>query len=171
MGYPIEEYEEGDSCSNCWGPSKTFGDVPTPKRIRVTGSGFAGACAPCNNTFVVEQTNLFPCRYEYFGAIVDIVINFGAVNTAFSMSVDGVGLCYAKNEGLCILTSTDVGKTVTIEIDRPLTPEYKIAKAQNFAPSDHTWFENFGPSNGDEVLRLANKLDRICLYAKFEPDY
>jgi len=53
----------------------------------------------------------------------------------------------------------------------PETPEYKIAKTQNFAPSDKTWYEPYGSTNGDEVLRLANKLDRICLYVKYEPEY
>lgn len=171
MGYPIEEYEEGDSCTICWGSGKTFGAIPTPKRIEMTGSGFAGVFAVCNNTFIADQTALNACRYEFYIGTVNGILIFGAVNTYFEMSVDGEGLAYAKSEGLCVLTSTDTGKTVTIEIDQPQTPQFKIAKTQNFAPSDRTWFENFGASNDDEVLRLANKLDRICLYAKFEPDY
>ncbi len=114
MGEPVEEYEEGNDCIRCWGVGKSFGDYPTPKRLYVTGSGFVGGCAVLNDTFIVKQTNLFPCKYELLGPPVDIVINFGATNTSFAISVSGVGVCYSKNEGLCVLVSTDAGKTVKI---------------------------------------------------------
>jgi len=53
----------------------------------------------------------------------------------------------------------------------PPTPEWTIAKTFNFGPSDNTWHEDFEKEGDTNVLRLANKLDRLCLYFEYEPEY
>lgn len=87
------------------------------------------------------------------------------------MGVTGEGDAYDKNEGLCILTSTDAEKTMTVEIDEPPTPEWKIAFDQNFSPDRKTVFLNLGAVNGEKVLRFANQFHRVNLLAKYEPEY
>lgn len=167
----IQEYVEGDACGVCWGVGKAFGVVETPKRILITGSGFVGACAVCNGSFIAEQVPTFPCRYAFDDGSATGVINFGVVNTAFSMGISGGGPCYGKNEGLCVLTSTDAGKTVSLSIIDPPTPEWKIAIEQNFSPSLETHSLNLGAANGDEVLVLARRRDRVKLHVRFSPEY
>lgn len=114
MGQEIEEYEEGDNCTHCWGAGKTFGDYPTPKRVYMTGSGFAGVFAPCNGKFIAEQSGTFPCTFSFDDGLVYGSWIVGPVNTAFIMGVVGEGDGYHKNEGLCKLSSSDAGKTVSI---------------------------------------------------------
>lgn len=171
MFKPIEEYVEGNACANCWGVGKTFGDVPVPKRIEVTGSGFAGVFAVCNDTFIAEQAALTPCKYEFWKGTVAGWIFFTAVDTHFELGVAGEGPAYSKDEALCTLQSTDAGKTVTVAITEPPTPEYKIAIDQNFSPSLDTHFLNLGPADSDEVSVIARRRDRIKLHVRFTPEY
>ena len=53
----------------------------------------------------------------------------------------------------------------------PETPEFKIAKTYNFSPSDRTWHEDYTKAGPTEVLRIANLLDRVCLYVEYTPEY
>lgn len=167
----ITEYVSGISCANCWGIGKAFGDVPTPLRINITGSGFVGACAVCNGTFIALQDGVNPCRFKFddgtrYGDIV-----FSVANTFFIMGESGVGDCYNRGEVPCVLTSTFAGETVSVAITDPPTPEFKIAIDQNFSPSLQTSFLHLGAVGADEVLILARKLDRIKMHVKFTPDY
>lgn len=114
MGDKAVEYEPGDACGFCWGEGKAYGDKPTPKRVRITGSGFAGACAPCNNTFVAEQVLGSPCAWAYFDGTVACSWNLALHFSVFLMEVAGVGICYEGTEGPCVKESTFEGKTVSV---------------------------------------------------------
>lgn len=53
----------------------------------------------------------------------------------------------------------------------PPTPEFFFAKTHRLSPSDKTWHEDYTKAGPTEVLRLANKLDRICIYVEYTPWY
>lgn len=62
----------GNPCSVCWGIGKEFGSGSTPIKIFVTIEGVEKGPLwlpvfgePLNGDFLLEQTDLFPCRYEY----------------------------------------------------------------------------------------------------------
>lgn len=171
MFKPIKEYVEGDLCTNCWGVGKTFGDVPTPKRIYITGSGFIGVCAPCNDTFIALQNSVNPCLWEFDTGAVSGSWLLEPLATVFKMDTPDLGVCYDVREGPCELISISGAKSVTISINEPPTPEYKIAIDQNFSPSLQTYFLDLGAVNSDEVLILARRLDQVNLHVRYEPEY
>jgi len=171
MYQPIEQHEPGDTCPNCWGPAKPFGDIQTPKRILLTASGFAGACAVCNGTFILEQNPFLPCIFDMDDGSVFAEIIFGDVNTQFTMEISGGANCYLQLEGVCTKVSTFNGVTITIDEAGPATPEWRIAFDDNLTANRKTVHENLGAINGEKVLRLANKLDRINIYVKYVPEY
>lgn len=168
---PIKQFESGASCANCWGPGKTFGDISTPKRIYVTGSGFAGACAVCNGTFIAEQDPFSPCLWTFNNGIVLGSWSVGPVFTIFYLAIVGGADCFLQTGGLCSVTKTFGGATVTISPVGPTTPEYRIAFEHNFAPSRSTVYENLGAVNSEKVLRLAKRLDSVNVYVKYKPEY
>ena len=53
----------------------------------------------------------------------------------------------------------------------PPTPEFTFAKTHRLAPSDRSWHEKYPKAGPTEVLRLANRLDRICIYVEYTPEY
>jgi len=171
MFKPVFEYVEGNACAICWGNGKTFGDVPTPERIEMTGSGFAGVFAVCNDTFIADQTALNACRYEFHIGTVNGTLIFSAIDTYFELSVDGEGLAYAELEGICVKVSTNAGKTVSVAVAEPPTPEYKFAINQNFSPSLLTHFLALGPTDSDEVSVIARRRDQVKLHFRFSPEY
>lgn len=106
MGKPIVPVETGGNCENCWGIGKTFGDSPTPKRIYLTASGFAGACAVCNGTFILTQVLLQPCIFTMDDGTRFAEVIFGIANTQFTMEISGGANCYVQIEALCAKVST-----------------------------------------------------------------
>ena len=63
---PTPDYDEGDSCLLCFGSGKTFGDVPTPERIKVVFSGIQSCplkSAPTGGTYILTQYPGYPCFY------------------------------------------------------------------------------------------------------------
>lgn len=53
----------------------------------------------------------------------------------------------------------------------PHTPAWKFAYDHNFVPDPHTVFEDMGPVNDEEVIRLCNGPDSTAIYILYEPDY
>jgi len=167
----IDKYESGISCPNCWGPGKTFGDVPGPKRIRLTASGFVGACAVCNGTFILEQTVLLPCIYYLDDGSTVAEVIFGVANTQFTMEISGGANCYLQVEGLCALSSNFGAVTIEIKIDEPFTPAWKIAFEQNFSSEADTRHAHYKPVNSKEVVFLFDTSSSVKLHVKHTPDY
>lgn len=167
----IEEYVTGAACANCWGSGKTFGDIDTPKRITITGSGFAGACAPCNDTFIAEQDVFAPCLWKFNNGTVLGSWTAGPLATLFQLEMVGGPVCYNQTGAKCAIVSTFGGATVTIDPVQPQTPEWNIAFDKNFSPNPDTVFLNLGAVNGDEVLILASRPDRVKLHVLYEPEY
>lgn len=168
---PIEEYVEGAACGNCWGAAKTFGDTPTPKRITITGSGFVGPAAVCNGTFIMTQDPGNPCRWLFDDGTATGEWFVTIVSSTFIMGISGGPAVYFRVEGLCVKVSVLGPESVSIDIDEPPTPEYKIAVDQNFSPSKRTHYRDRGAVGADEVLQIAKRLDRIRILAKYEPEY
>ena len=59
-------------CSNCWGPGKTFGDIPTPSETQLSLYGIEkgndwnpGDPEPPNGTYTLSQDPLNPCRFNW----------------------------------------------------------------------------------------------------------
>lgn len=168
---PIIEYEAGVACVNCWGAGKTFGDVPAPKRITMTGSGFVGACAVCNGTFIAEQVLGTPCKWSFDDGTTKGEWAVTPALTIFNLGISGGAWCFAKTIGLCKTVCVDGAKSMTIEIDDPPTPEHKIAKDQKFSPNDITYFDNFGAINGNEVTAICRRADGVRIFVEYEPEY
>ncbi|MCK5616898.1 hypothetical protein KAR91_84330 [Candidatus Pacearchaeota archaeon] len=168
---PIEEFIEGDACINCWGAGKTFGDTPTPERITMTGAGFAGPAAVCNGTFILTQDPGNPCRWLFDDGTATGEWFVTIVSSTFIMGISGGPAVYFQVEGLCVKVSTLGPESVSIEIEEPPTPEYKIAVDQGFAPSEKTYYRDHGAVGADKVLQVAKRLDRINIHAKYEPEY
>lgn len=101
MGDPIEEYEPGNMCVNCWGTGKSFGDYPTPKRIYIEGSGFAGPAAVCNGKFIADQDAVNPCLWSFDDGSARGYWLLTHVSSTFSMGISGGTNVYFKVEGLC----------------------------------------------------------------------
>ena len=61
---PDPDYDEGDACSACFGIGKTFGDNPTPTRIKATFSDITNCpyvTANPNQSFILTQNT--PCQF------------------------------------------------------------------------------------------------------------
>jgi hypothetical protein len=106
MGDPIDEYEEGQQCTICWGPGKTFGDYPTPKHVYLTGSGFVGACAVCNGKFIATQSPVAPCGYTFDDGSAKGALTYGVAVTTFQMGISGGAWCLNQAAGLCAKSIT-----------------------------------------------------------------
>lgn len=59
-------------CANCWGPGKTFGDVPTPGTVLATVYGIekgtnwiGGDPEPPNGEYTLTQNLANPCRFDW----------------------------------------------------------------------------------------------------------
>lgn len=171
MFKPIVEYVEGAVCDRCFGIGKTFGDIPTPKRVTMTGSGFIGVEAVCNGTFILTQDGGNPHRWLFDDGVAAGEWTHGVANTLFRMLISGGGDTYWRLENLCDLISTFAGETVSIEIDEPPTPEYKFTIDQNFSPSLHTHYLALGAADTDEVSVVARRRDQVKLHFRFSPEY
>ena len=69
---PTPDYDEGDLCSRCFGPGKTFGDVPTPARVQAVFTGIVScplATPLKNGAYVLTQSEDYPCCYSDDNAI------------------------------------------------------------------------------------------------------
>lgn len=114
MGNKAEPFEVGDDCEICWGEGKPFGVGATPKRVYITGSGFAGACAPCNDTFVATQDLFAPCTWSFDNGLVSGGWSNGIVWANCDLFVAGVGQCFAGTGWTCDKEFTQDGKKVII---------------------------------------------------------
>lgn len=114
MGEEIVEYEPGEDCPTCWGPGKEFGDYPPPKRVIITGSGFTGACAVCNDSFVAMQNPIMPCQWDFDDGVVQGYWNSGIYQPSFLLRLSGGADCHVAGGPHCILETGYDGHTMRV---------------------------------------------------------
>ena len=113
MGYPIDEYDDGDPCTFCWGEGKAFGDVLTPEKLYFTIAGFVGAQAECNGEWIAYQDVDKPCWFWFQEGNVFGSLEFQIANTQFQIRWMG-GIVFIKAEGLCATHSEILPKTFDV---------------------------------------------------------
>ena len=115
---PTPNYSAGDQCTSCFGIGKTFGDVPTPARIKVVFSGMEscpGKGGPTGGTFILEQ-GIDPCYYHY--GLPDgttVYVNFFDISGGGEYTGvywGGSGINYFN--GITSKCSTEVGNEFTL---------------------------------------------------------
>ena len=116
MGEPVgDEYESGDSCAQCWGPGKTFGDVSTPKKIFITWAGLSGIFAGGNKTFIGIQEPGAPCLWHYNDGVYEGFGGFDAGASGCRIKLVGATPFVLASGGWCALVLTS-GPVVTCTI-------------------------------------------------------
>lgn len=88
MGDPLDPTDPpaGDHCDECWGPGKTFGDKPTPSKIRVSFEGIVscpGKPPAPNGDYILSQDPHLSCYWQWGDPLVLFaeLIYCGTTNT------------------------------------------------------------------------------------------
>jgi len=187
MGTPIDiegDYTEGNACTICWGPGKTFGDVPTPKFLCLNVSGIekcpGAPVDPPNGYWVLEQRADFSCMWErtlgpyyiawWFEAALTFCWIWDRAMVNLWLFADNKPKCsnfVDSSLGLCGAGKYGIKGTVRLAhtknpIAAALLLEYNLNRHEN------SFMESWPIEDGIEVVRYANLQTPMCVYVKHD---
>ena len=108
MGTPIDRSPAGVPCVNCWGSSKTFGDVFTPKYVTVAVTGIEKGTRwipadgnPPNGVYDLAQDLSLPCKFANYDNGYVIELFYWPAYSAFQIITPNSSIAFIKVSAIC----------------------------------------------------------------------
>lgn len=89
MGTPLPRSDPGNLCSICWGPSKTFGDVDTPRQVTATivglleGEFWNPITGPRLLLPTVLTQTIVPCNFMFNDGVFEWTLRWSVIRSEF----------------------------------------------------------------------------------------